>query len=69
MVVTFDEADNRDPANHIFTALIGESVLSGSVSKNPYNHYSLLRTVEGALSLGTLGQNDVSAFSVAGVWR
>ena len=69
LVVTFDEADDRDPANHIFTALIGESVLSGSVSKNPYNHYSLLRTIEGALSLGTLEKNDASASSIAGVWR
>jgi acid phosphatase len=69
LVVTFDEADKSDPTNRIFTALTGEPVLSGSVSKNPYNHYSLLRTIENALSLGTLGQKDASASPIAGVWR
>jgi hypothetical protein len=69
LVVTFDEADKSDSANHIFTAVTGQSVLPGSVSKNPYNHYSLLRTVEDGLSLGTLGQNDASAFPLAGVWQ
>jgi Phosphoesterase family len=68
-VVTFDEADNSDPTNRVFTALIGDSVLSGSVSKTAYNHYSLLRTIEDEFRLGTLGQNDASAFSIVGVWR
>ncbi len=68
-VVTFDEARSSDPSNHIYTALAGESILSGSVSKNPYNHYSLLRTIEDGLSLGTLGKNDASAAPIAGVWR
>lgn len=68
LVVTYDEAGN-DPANHIYTALAGESVLSGSVSTKPYNHYSLLRTVEDVFGLGTLGKNDALATSIAGVWR
>ena len=68
LVVTFDEAGN-DPANHIYTALAGESVLSGSVSTKPYNHYSLLRTVEDAFALGTLGKNDALASSITGVWK
>ena len=68
-VVTFDEADTSDPTNRVFTALIGDSVLSGSVSKTAYNHYSLLRTIEDEFRLGTLGQNDASAFSIVGVWR
>lgn len=67
-VVTFDEADN-DLSNHIYTALAGASVLSGSVSKSPYNHYNLLRTIEEGLSLGTLVQNDASASPIAGVWK
>ena len=49
--------------------LIGDSVLSGSVSKTAYNHYSLLRTIEDEFRLETLGQNDASAFSIVGVWR
>ncbi|HEY7166143.1 MAG TPA: alkaline phosphatase family protein [Candidatus Binatia bacterium] len=68
-VVTFDEADGSDPRNRVFTALKGDSVLSGSVSKKPYNHYSLLRTIEDGLGLGNLGQNDASAFSMVGVWK
>ena len=68
-VVTFDEADNSDPTNRVFTALIGDSVLSGSVSKTAYNHYSLLRTIEDGFRLGTLGQNDASAFSIVGAWK
>jgi hypothetical protein len=67
-VVTFDEADS-DPTNRVFTTLIGESVLSGSVCKTAYNHYSLLRTIEDSFRLETLGQNDVSAFSIVGAWR
>jgi phospholipase C len=69
LVVTFDEADGNDRTNHVFTALAGESVLSGSVSKTAYNHYSLLRTIEDGFRLGTLGQNDASAFPIVGVWR
>ena len=68
-VITFDEAEDNDPSNRVFTALIGDSVLSGSVSKTAYNHYSLLRTIEDGFRLGTLGRNDASAFSIVGVWR
>ena len=68
-VVTFDEADGNDRTNHVFTALVGESVLSSSVSKTAYNHYSLLRTIEDGFRLGTLGQNDASAFPIVGAWR
>jgi hypothetical protein len=69
LVVTFDEADKSDPANHIYTVLTGESVFPGSASKSPYNHYSLLRTIEDALGLGSLGKSDASASPIAGVWR
>jgi Phosphoesterase family len=68
-VVTFDEAEDNDPDNRVFTALVGDSVLSGSVSNTAYNHYSLLRTIEDVFRLGTLGQNDASAISIVGTWR
>ncbi len=68
LVVTFDEAGN-DPSNHIYTALAGNSVLSGSVSKTPYNHDSLLRTIEDAFHLGTLGKNDALASPITGIWK
>ena len=68
LVITYDEAGN-DPSNHIYTALAGESVRSGSVSTRPYNHYSLLRTVEDAFALGTIGKNDALASSITDVWK
>jgi phospholipase C len=67
-VVTFDEGTTRS-SNHIYTALAGASVLPGSISENVYNHYSLLRTIEDALGLGTLGKNDKLASNLTGVWR
>ena len=68
LVVTFDEG-SRISFNHIYTALAGASVLPGSVSKNRYNHYSLLRTIEDVLGLDTLGKNDDLASPITGVWR
>ncbi len=69
LVITFDEDDNSTATNHIYTALYGDSVVGGSVSKGSYTHYSLLRTIEDTLGLGTLGQNDLSASPVTGIWR
>jgi hypothetical protein len=67
-VVTFDESAGAGP-NHIYTALFGPGVVPGSTSSAPYDHYSLLRTIEDALSLGTLGQHDVVASPITGVWQ
>jgi phospholipase C len=67
-VVTFDES-RRSGGNRIYTALYGDSVIAGSVSDHPWNHYSLLRTIEEAFGLGTLGLNDQSADPIRGIWR
>lgn len=68
IAVTFDEDDHSD-YNHIYTVLYGGPVIAGSVSKSRYTHYSLLRTVEDAFTLGALGENDGDAAAIAGVWR
>ena len=68
LVVTFDES-RRFGGNRIYTALWGDSVIAGSVSTYPWNHYSLLRTVEESFQLGTLGLNDRSADPIGGIWR
>ncbi len=68
VVATFDEDDKRE-VNHIYTALVGAGVKPGSVSGARYDHYSLLRTVEDAFDLGTLGRNDAKAARIEGVWR
>jgi hypothetical protein len=69
LIITFDEDDQSTTSNHIYTAVYGDSVAPGSVSSNSYTHYSLLRTIEDNLGLGTLGQNDSTAAPVTGVWR
>jgi Phosphoesterase family len=67
LVVTFDE-DDRHEGNKIFTALIGESVIPGAQDNSRYDHYSLLRTVEDLLDIGTLHQHDEHAVPITGVW-
>jgi YVTN family beta-propeller protein len=60
-IITFDE-DNTDyqhPAQRVPTIILGSAgVRRGYVSSVRYTHYSLLRTIEGALGLGTLTAND-----------
>jgi len=68
LVVTFDEGSSSKD-NHIYTILLGDSVRAGSVSSVTYNHYSLLRTIEDAFGLGTLGENDASATPIMGIWK
>jgi YVTN family beta-propeller protein len=60
-IITFDE-DNTDyqhPAQRVPTIIVGSTgVRQGYVSSVRYTHYSLLRTIEAALGLGTLTAND-----------
>jgi hypothetical protein len=61
LIVTFDEDsyDKQRPAQLIPTLVIGsQDVRRGYESFVRYTHYSMLRTVEAALGLGTLTQND-----------
>jgi hypothetical protein len=67
-VVTFDES-SASSLNHIYTVLYGPGVRAGSTSASPHDHYSLLRTVEDMLGLGTLGQQDAAASAITDVWR
>lgn len=68
VVVTFDE-DGGTKDNRVYAALIGAGVKPGSKSAARYTHYSLLRTVEDAFALGTLGRNDATASRIEGIWR
>jgi phosphoesterase family protein len=61
VIITFDEdAYNHErPAQRVATIVLGsKDVRRGFVSHTRYTHYSLLRTVEAALGLGTLTRND-----------
>jgi YVTN family beta-propeller protein len=60
-IITFDEdgTDRQRPAQRVATIMIGSAgVRKGYVSHVRYTHYSLLRTLEAALGLGTLTAND-----------
>ncbi|MGK5084572.1 alkaline phosphatase family protein [Bdellovibrionota bacterium FG-1] len=67
-VVTYDESETY-VGNHIATILYGDSIKAGSTSALTYNHYSLLRTIEEELGLGSLKQNDAIANSINEVWK
>lgn len=69
LVITFDEDDKSTSENRVYTALYGPAVAPGSVSDAGYTHYSLLRTIEDGLKLGTLGRNDASAPPITGIWN
>ena len=66
LVVTFDEGQR---GNHVYTVVSGDAVAPGSTSNAPYNHFSLLRTTEQVLGLGTLGQADATAPVITGIWH
>jgi YVTN family beta-propeller protein len=60
-IITFDEDayDHERPAQRVPTLVLGSGgVRRGYVSGVRYTHYSLLRTIEGALRLRTLTRND-----------
>ena len=59
-IITFDEDnyDHEHPAQRVLTLMLGSGVRQGYVSHVRYTHYSLLRTIEASLGLGTLTRND-----------
>jgi YVTN family beta-propeller protein len=70
-IITFDEDgyDHEHPAQRVLTLMLGSAgVRPGYVSHTRYTHYSLLRTIEGALGLGTLTRNDLYAQPVNDVF-
>lgn len=61
IVITFDESYPYEEDYGIYTLLIGDMLQAGTTRMEPYNHYSLLRSVEVNFGLGTLGRNDLGA--------
>jgi phosphatidylinositol-3-phosphatase len=59
LVVTFDEGVGAD--QHVATILAGSAAKRHYRSSRPYDHYSLLHTIEAALRLPTLTGNDARA--------
>ncbi len=69
IVTTFDEDEDAGGDNRVYTSLYGAGVLRGAVSALKYDHYSLVRLVEDAFGLSTLGRNDAAASPVEDVWQ
>ena len=70
-IITFDEdaQDYQRPAQRVPTIILAsQGVRPGSTDSTRYTHYSLLRTIEAALCLGTLTANDRYAQAVTGIF-
>ena len=68
VVITFDEDDGKH-GNHIYTLLLGDSVKAGATTDARYDFFSLIRTIEDAFELGTLGKKDAAAKPITGIWK
>lgn len=78
VVVTFDEADYEarpggnfyEGPNQVYTVLLGDldAIVPGTVVREGYNHYSLLRTVEDNFGLESLATNDAAAGALRFLW-
>ena len=77
IVVTFDEADydatgydtNYDGPNQIYTVLLGDMIEPGTTFDTPYNHYSLMNTIQRNFGLDNLGKNDAAANPIRFLWN
>lgn len=67
VVVTFDEGTNMN--NQIYTLLFGANVAPGSQSDRPNNFYTLLKTYEEELEIGSLNRNDMNAQKIDDIWK
>ena len=67
VVVTFDEGTSAK--NQIYTLFFGANVAPGVVSAKPNNFYTLLKTYEEELDLGSLNKNDLNAQRIDDVWK
>jgi phosphatidylinositol-3-phosphatase len=59
LVITWDEGTGSD--NHVATIVAGTAAKRGYQSSTPYDHYSLLHTIEAVWGLRPLTANDAHA--------
>ena len=67
LVITWDEGDASD--NHVATIFAGNVVRPGARSQRPYDHYSLLHTIEDGLGLPPMTANDRNAALMRDLFR
>ena len=72
LILTWDEdaADGQQQLQRIPTVILGSqgTVKPGSIAGDRYTHYSMLRTIEAALSLPSLTKNDLYAPAIDDIW-
>ncbi|KAI1318993.1 hypothetical protein EDD11_005191 [Mortierella claussenii] len=63
VVLTFDETEDYNIPNRVWTMLLGDVVakIKNTTDSTFYTHYSLLSTVESNWDLGNLGRQDTNA--------
>lgn len=68
-IITYDESSLLARKNQIYTVLLGANVIPGTQVSARLNHYSILRTIEDAFGIGTLGRRDLGASPIMGIWK
>jgi hypothetical protein len=71
LIFWFDESSSSDTTNgggHIYTALTGPAVKSGTVSTT-YKHYNLLRTIDEMLGITSHPGNAATVSTMAGLFN
>ncbi|HLX82632.1 MAG TPA: alkaline phosphatase family protein [Terriglobales bacterium] len=70
VIVTYDESEGNDKPERIYTVFLGAMVKAGDV-KTPYNHYSVLRTIEDNFGLDPIHRDsgDGTAAVISEVWK
>ena len=68
IVSTTNISDPKNPG--VFTLILGNGLSTKAQQiLTPYNHYNMLQTIESALGLGSLNENDATAAPMVGFWN
>ena len=70
VIVTFDESEGNNKPERIYTVFLGAMVKPQEITA-PYNHYSVLRTIEDNFRLDPIHKEsgDGTASIITGIWK
>lgn len=70
VIITFDESEGANKPERIYTVFVGAMVKAQEVTA-PYNHYSVLRTIEDNFGLDPIHKEsgDGTAPVITGLWK
>jgi acid phosphatase len=70
VIVTYDESEGKNKPERIYTVFLGAMIKPQEVML-PYNHYSVLRTIEDNFSLDPIhpDSGDGAAQIITGIWK